>query len=345
MPQKILIIKLGSSGDVLRTTSILSGLKNKYPDSLVTWLVNGNSKELLEGNPNIDKIVVHNDDAVNLLSQEKFDIVLSLDKATEGTRLASSVSAEEKYGFGIDEKGGLRPLNELAEYSYRLGMDDDLKFFKNRKTYQELTYEMSGLNYRKNAYELILGSGNFDFADNFFKVNGLNGNQRVIGVNTGAGSVFANKYLKKERIIELIRLLKKEMGAKILLLGGPSEKDINGYVMKGIGNDAIDGGCENSVKDFAALINRCSAVIAADTLAMHIAIALKKPVVALFGPTCSREIDLYGRGQKIVTTAGCAPCYKNKCNKKVTCMDKIDLNEIVRAVQACVMLQTDTVSL
>lgn len=334
MTQKILIIKLGSSGDVLRTTAILSGLKEKYPDSAITWLVNGNGREFLEGNPNVDKIIAYSDDSAKALSKECFDIILSLDKAEEGIKLASIVNAKEKYGFGSDEKGQLRPFNKEAEYSYRLGIDDELKFFKNKKTYQELIYEMAGLDYRKNPYELMLDRNNFEFADNFFKANNLNGSQAVIGVNTGSGKAFANKNLKKEKIVKLIRLLDERLSVDILLLGGPSEKGINEYIMENSGRRVIDGGCGNSIKDFVALVNKCSVIIAADTLAMHIAIAFKKPVVALFGPTCSQEIDLHNRGCKIITEAKCGPCYKNKCDKKITCMDKIDLNEIVKAVSS-----------
>jgi heptosyltransferase-2 len=194
---------------------------------------------------------------------------------------------------------------------------------------------MVEMDYRKNPYELTLNEGNFRFSDNFFKANNLDGSFAVIGVNTGSGKAFANKNLKKEKIIELIRLLDKELGANILLLGGPSEREINNYIIKNAGCEIIDGGCENSIKDFSALINKCSVIIAADTLAMHIAIALKRPVVALFGPTCSQEIDLYNCGSKVTTKAKCGPCYKNKCDKRITCMDKIDLNEIVKAVQDC----------
>jgi ADP-heptose:LPS heptosyltransferase len=323
MPQKILIIKLGSAGDVLRTTSILSGLKEKYSDSAITWLVNDNGSELLKDNLNIDKVISYNHDSAKALLSEHFDIILSLDKAEEGIRIASLIKAKQKYGFGLDEKGQLQPLNKQSEYSYRLGIDDELKFFKNKKTYQELIYEMAEMNYRNNLYEFILNSENIEFADNFFKANNLDGSSSVIGFNTGSGKAFANKNLKKERIIELIKLLDKELGAKILLLGGPYEKGMNNYIIKNAGFGIIDGGCENSLKDFSGLVNRCSAIIAADTLAMHIAIALKRPIVALFGPTCSQEIDLYGLGCKVITKAKCGPCYKNKCDKKITCMDKI----------------------
>ena len=61
---------------------------------------------------------------------------------------------------------------------------------------------------------------------------------------------------------------------------------------------------------------------------MHIGIGLKKHVLAMFGPTCHQEIDLYGRGDKVISTIGCAPCYKNKCDLKDNCMTAISVNEV-----------------
>lgn len=337
MSKKILIIKLGSAGDVLRTTAILSGLKKKYPDSSITWLVGKIGSELLERNRNIDRIIVYSDTTAGSLAGENFDVVLSLDKAPEATNLATSINAREKYGFGSGKGGTLLPLNKEAEYSYRLGIDDDLKFYKNKKTYQELIYEITNLNYSRERYVLELTSKEKDSADKFFKNNELDKEGLVIGVNTGAGNIFANKNLKKERIIELIILLNKKFNEKILLLGGPLEKENNKYIADKLNAEIVDGTTVGSVKEFSALIDKCKVIITADTLALHVAIALGKPVVALFGPTCHQEIDLYDCGYKIITEAPCAPCYKNKCDKQPNCMDKINLEEIVKAVKKLIV--------
>ncbi len=333
MGKNILIIKLASAGDVLRTTTLLSELKNRYPDSQVTWLVEKPGAELLEGNANIDHILIYSPKTAISLQNERFDIVISLDKAIEATSIATAVRADEKYGFGLDEKGELCPLNKASEYSYLLGLDNDLKFFKNRRTYQEIIFESIGLIYQGNPYELFLDKKHINFASGFFKKNNLVTGDFVVGINTGAGRVFAKKNLKKERLVELIRLLGKQIDVKIVLLGGPFEKEINGYIEKALDYRVINSGCDNSLKDFAALIGKCSLIITADTLALHIAIALKKQIVALFGPTCPQEIELYNMGSKVITPAECAPCYRRECGKEPDCMDMIGLNDIVNKVK------------
>ncbi len=99
---KILIIKLASAGDVLRTTALLSGLKEKYPNSHITWITERPGKGLLEGNANIGRILVYGDKSVSSLKQERFDIIVSLDKDAKATSLAMFIKASEKYGYGLD---------------------------------------------------------------------------------------------------------------------------------------------------------------------------------------------------------------------------------------------------
>jgi heptosyltransferase-2 len=61
---------------------------------------------------------------------------------------------------------------------------------------------------------------------------------------------------------------------------------------------------------------------------MHIAIGLGIPVLVMFGPTCHQEIELYGRGAKIVSDFECSPCYLSACPKENTCMDAIPVNAV-----------------
>jgi ADP-heptose:LPS heptosyltransferase len=63
---------------------------------------------------------------------------------------------------------------------------------------------------------------------------------------------------------------------------------------------------------------------------MHIAIGLQVPVLVLMGPTCHREIELFGRGTMIVSDFDCSPCYLSRCPKENTCMDAISPEQVFR---------------
>ena len=76
---KILIIKLGAMGDVLRTTFILEGLKEKYKNSTIDWLVDKKNCEVLTGNEYIDIIIPNDDKIFEFLASNKYDIVINLD--------------------------------------------------------------------------------------------------------------------------------------------------------------------------------------------------------------------------------------------------------------------------
>src|SRR5262249_21007110 len=69
------------------------------------------------------------------------------------------------------------------------------------------------------------------------------------------------------------------------------------------------------------IVANCDLVVTGDTLAMHIAIGLRVPVLVILGPTCHQEIELYGRGAKIISDFPCSPCYLQICPLEVTCMD------------------------
>jgi heptosyltransferase-2 len=74
-------------------------------------------------------------------------------------------------------------------------------------------------------------------------------------------------------------------------------------------------------------------VATGDTLGLHVAVSQNVPTVALFGPTCAQEIDLFDRGVTLVTELPCAPCYRRNCDIEPHCMDLIKAEAIVAALK------------
>jgi heptosyltransferase-2 len=320
---RILIIKCRAQGDVLRTTPLLPALKKKYPLSHITWLVDEESRDLLEHNPYIDRLYTYSLESVLPLLVEQFDLLISLDKEPGLTALAVRVEAARKLGFGMNEKGNLTVFNPASEYAWRLGVDNELKFFQNKKTYQEIVHEIAEIPYGRDEYVFILPDEAKVKAERFFRRHRIRGDRLCVGLNTGAGTKFETKQWPPARYIELISLLRRKLGAAVFLLGGRREKEMNRAIARRSRATVYDTGSENSLLEFAGFIFKMDLVVCSDTLGMHIAIALKKKAVALFGPTCPQEIDLYGRGVKLFAAVSCAPCYKKtcpdgKCMKEIT---------------------------
>jgi ADP-heptose:LPS heptosyltransferase len=319
---KILVIKRGAMGDVLRTTALLPGLKRKYPKSTIFWVVDEDSTALLERHPEVDRIVPFNLENILPLFVEKFDVLFSLDKEKGSTALAEKISSSQKYGFGLNEHGNLSILNPASEYAYRLGVDNDLKFYRNQKTYQEIIYEMAELDYQGDPYTLCLQEADRERARLLFKKLRIPKSRPAIGLNTGSGTRFETKQWPPRYFAKLIDLLTSKLKANVFLLGGPKEKALNRSLECRARRKAFNTGSDNSLLEFAGILSFMDVVVSSDSLAMHLAVALGKNVVALFGSTCPQEISLTGRGAKLFAGVPCSPCYKSACSD-MTCMKAI----------------------
>ena len=111
----------------------------------------------------------------------------------------------------------------------------------------------------------------------------------------------------------------------------PSMHDLNRELAARSAPHAKNLGTHYSIQEFAALLECLDLVITGDTIAMHIAIAVRKPLLVLFGSTCGPEIELYGRGRKIVSGLDCAPCYKRVCPIDEKCMREMSVEKIAQA--------------
>ena len=93
----------------------------------------------------------------------------------------------------------------------------------------------------------------------------------------------------------------------------------------------VDTGTQNPIREFTGLVGNCDLMVTGDTLAMHIAIGLGVPVLVILGATCHQEIELYGRGAKIISDFDCSPCYLSLCPKETTCMDATQPDQVYQA--------------
>lgn len=332
MGHRILIIKLGALGDVIRTEALLPGLKDVYPLSHITWVSKPNGCRMLAQNPLIDRLLEFSAETICHLTLEKFDLVISLDKEPGPAALAMKVDASVKRGIGMSPFGTPYPLNPEAHYYFALGLSDELKFNQNQSSYQRLIYQALGLVYNGERYHLYPDDANKAHAREIFESAGVRSDEQIVGLNTGAGTLFANKTWSAERFIELAERLIERGDCRVALLGGPEEIERNKHIASRLGPNVVDTGCHNSELDFAAIVERCSAILTGDTTAMHVGIAMRVPTVILFGPTCHQEIDVFGRGVKLISKIECSPCYKRSCDLAPNCMDLIEVGEAYSAL-------------
>lgn len=330
---RILIINLDALGAVLMTTALLPAIKRKYPKSTIHWVTLPMAVPLLQNNPYIDRIWPYDFETVSILQAMSFDKVYSIDKAHRSDALAMLVRSKEKLGFALDGNGAITYFNPEAEYAYRLGIDDELKFKKNKVTGIKFLARAMKLDYRNEDYVLRLTDGEKQAAKDYRQKNGIKETDLVIGFNTGCSDLFPNKKMTVEQHVRLIKQFHKKWSkTKIMLLGGKAETGRNAEIRKKAGAFVINSPTGEGIRRGMVFIDACDLIVTGDTSALHMAVALKKWVVAWFGLSCSPEIELYGRGEKILSDLACSPCWKKSCDH-LSCIKQLDLNGITQAVR------------
>lgn len=318
---RILILKTGALGDVLRTTSILPGLHQRFPDLRVTWLTAPGALPLVERHPLVQRtLTVEPEDAAAMqratqdLRGERFEWVLSLDDEVPLCRLASGVNAVRVSGAYLDSNGQRTYSDDVAEW-FDMGLlshlgkaEADRRKIQNQRSQPQIYADMLGI--PMGGTELPLLPTEVEGARDFYRLTGLSKGGVVVGLNTGAGGRWRSKTMPTLEVVRLVHSLHRALAGRVhfLLLGGASEADRNAEILmrtQGLADPVhvVDGGADNQLGEFAALIDRLDVLVTSDSLAMHMAIARRRPVVAFFAPTSAAEIELYGLGEKVVSTA------------------------------------------
>jgi len=340
--KKILIIKTGSIGDVLRTTCIIPGLIEKYFNPRIYWLTSTKSFDIVRNNPFINKTFLTESLDENI-KKINFDMVISLEENEKYLSILSGLKT--KMIFGVYEKNGITHYTPRSSYWYNMsliskfGKDTADKLKKdNIFSYPEILYKMIGLKWKKQKPLIFLKEDIKHHSTK--KIESLNLSQKtVIGVVIGAGERWPMKTLPTDLQIRLIKKLKKEIGkdVEILLITGPTELELNTTkdVKKKLPfvktHEIVD------LDTLFGILSLCDIIITPDSLSMHIAISLNKYVVAYFTITPASEIEIYF-GEKIVTEDKEISSFLSTENlPRPNCTDKINLDKIVSAVKKAVI--------
>ncbi len=326
--QRVLIVHLGALGAVLRSTSLIAAIRRKHPRAHITWATMAPAQHLIAG---VDRKVIAPFLELRAL---QFDVAYVVDKSLEAAGILAMTKAREVRGFTAHPySGAIIPANPEARELWEIGLSNKKKFFENQKSEQQLVHEALDLGeYAREEYVVELGESERLLADSRRRQWSPEGHP-VIGVNTGCSGTIQAKKLSVQGTRELITRILHDTrfaGSSIVLLGGPEDTERNEQIAKNL--PVISSPTHKGLRDGLASVEACDVIFSGDSLGMHMGIGLKKWVVAWFGPTCAQEIDLYGRGVKIMTAARCSPCWKRVCGEPVMCYDQVDFTHVLNAL-------------
>ncbi len=331
---RLLIVKLAAVGDVLRTTSLLPAIHRRWPGAHVTWLTSPGAVPLFGGNRLVDRVLTSAGTVPLELCAERFDVVLCPDAAADAVALAHLARLAEggaRLGFDLDARGVVVPLSPGARTWYEMGLSDALKR-DNTRLYQEHIAAALGLDWRRERPLLELSAADRARGQALSARHPRAAGQHIVGLNTGAGGRWRWKRWTESGWDELTRRLAAE-GCQVWLLGGPEERERNARLVHLGGKAVVDTGCDNTLRAFAGIVERCDVVVTGDTLALHVAVATGRRVVALFGPTSLAEIDLADRGERLAGAVPCLCCYRSDCDVSPSCMETLSVETVHAAVQ------------
>lgn len=292
--RSVLIIKLGYSetfvshvGSTCSLGDVLrtTSLLHLFKEDDVTWLTDSAAVPLLNGNPYINRILEYTTDSARQLKMERFDTVVNLEKVSDVCELAGSVDAGKRCGFHFDPVTGEPTAGDQA-YDELIVATHHAAKQANLRSWSDLLFSMLGEEWKGEGYIL-----------------GYEPNTEVsydIGFNTNVGSLFPVKAWPDGYWTELEKLV----GDKYTISYQQCLHDLNGYM------------------DW---INSCRVLVTNDSLGLHLALALGKKVVAMFGPTPAAELAPNDNLKLIVSPADhdCIPCCRNECVIGDPCMQHI----------------------
>ncbi len=333
-PEKILIIRLSSLGDILLTTPLIRALRKRFPQAQIDFVVKAQFAEVLYNNPYLNQI--HTLDPKSnwpslkklkkRLRKENYDVILDLHKNFRSFFLRNLAGKAQIFGY---RKYILKRL--LLIY---LGVNLYTKIKPVYLRYQDAAAPL-GIKEEPFGLDFVVTKEVEHRIIERLKNKGWVPDKLTIGVAPGAG--FFTKRWPAERFARLADVLIEKLNAQILILGGVDDEHVSNTMENAMRFDAMNFSGSRSIQETGAAMKQCTMIVSNDSGLMHLAQALNKPVVAIFGST-TRELGFFPQGENariVEKPIGCRPCShigRDFCPRgHFRCMKAIPVEEVMEA--------------
>lgn len=327
--ERILVLKLGAAGEVIRCTPILHYLKAHYPAASIVWVTD--FPDLIPDGW-VDAVLKPTWQTAEWVRAQRWSLVLSLDKDITPCAMARQLHADCLKGFTLDDLGRIVPADADAERKWQTGIFDD-RMKACTRHYVEEIFEICGWPWAGEEYILPRLAPT--------DLQAIPGHGPIVGLNTGAGPVWPTRIWPQRHFESLIDRL-QGLGLRPVLLGGPDEHARN-LALAGSTGAPYPG--VRPLREFLTVLDACDVIVTAVTMALHMAIGLRKRIV-LFNNVFNRhEFHLYDRGEILEPRLPCLACYKRRFDAGCPvpdCMAAIAVADVERAVLRQVALLAPT---
>ncbi len=342
--ERILIIKMSAIGDVVHTLPFAEVLRRNHPRARIDWLVEEAAHGLIAGHWAIDRIFVSRRKTwprmlrrpatagaaigeillfVQALREDRYDLAVDLQGLLKSGLWLGASRARRKIGLSGAREGALLFTSEPpvpVDYE-RHAIDRTLDVALHLGC-RPVPWEGRipvGVSEEERVSELLAARA------------GGPPRPPIVAINPMAR--WASKLWVPERFAALADRLALDHGCSVVFTGSRGDRPALEAMGRRMRARALNLAGQTTLKELAALLSRAAVLVCTDTGPMHIAAAMKCPVVALFGPTAPSRTGPYGGGHQVVQAAApCAPCFRKSCDDR-RCMRAIEVEQVLEAVR------------
>lgn len=327
-PKKILIILHGSIGDVTRALPLAGALRKAFPSAFIAWSIEPASLPLLQGNDAIDEILLfdrpHWRQTIGAfladVRRRKFDLVLDLQRHLKSGLISRWTGASQRLGFHRRDSKELNWIfNNLRIEPYG---DRISKLEHYGKFADYLGIERAPLEW--------------DFHLTAAELNCVE--KHLFGVSASFAVLFiGTRWQSKQwftgQMAECAQALRHEYDLDIVLLGGKEDREIARQAVAESQVKLTNLAGLTSLREAIGVIERATLAVGPDTGLMHIAAAVRTPVISLWGATSPERTGPYGFEDLIIQgRASCVPCNRRHCSIGRICLKSITAAQIAEKV-------------
>ena len=362
--ERILLIKLSAVGDVVHTIPVLNKLRRRYPSAQLDWLVTPAIAELLQHHPAITSIIEFEREAwstpwrlapflayarlARKLRAAAYDLVIDMHGQFRTAAVTLATGAPARIGFD-------RPRASVWDASPRKFPEQARKHaWQGAREGSWLAYthhipvptlDLHAVDRYLNVGP-ILGLDN-DPADFSFpipqsansRVDALLRRHGLAGTDLATiapGTIWETKHWGNDKFAQVARHFMSK-GFAVVLIGSARERVVCEEVADSAPG-AVDLAGMTTLSELAALIRRSAISITNDSGPMHLAVALNRPVVSIFGPTDSIWIGPYRRPNAVLhADLQCSPCYLRRlkhCTHGHACMHNVSPLAVIERAES-----------
>jgi ADP-heptose:LPS heptosyltransferase len=359
--KKILIVRLGSHGDILMGTPLIKSIRDAEPNAWITWVVERSSAEVLDANPYIDELLVwHGAEMLGRggphrliarpfrqawlkreLATRDFDTFISF-QAEELLGLSQIINAKTKIGFF--DYFNVKPLSaSTIEEAHKLfNYVIDKAEHPVHRTMQYLSVlKYMGIGPSADL-QMNLGFTEQD-ARTVTKVlcnKGVSSNEPYAVI--APMSTWTTRNWDLSRYAAVADFIKRELGLRVVVIGSRREVEPVRRMIELSSTRPVEVAGVFTFRGMSALINGAKLVLGGDSGPMHVAGALSTPYVAIFGATpINARAPMVGPGISLSASVPCGPCDWLTCsnsNHPLLCLDLISTDKVMDACRKAVLI-------